>query len=299
MPSKLKIHGALLIVGLVYGANYTVAKVIMPEFVGPFAIILIRVVSGALLFWLVDIVTGPERIKYKRDYIKLAGLSVLGVAINQLAFFKGLNTATPITASVLMTSSPIIVMVAAYFILKESISRIKLLGIALGATGAIMLIGVDGFEFSNKTFIGNLLIVINAISFSIYLVLIKPLLLRYKPITIIRWIFFFGSFIVIPFGYQEFIAVEWTLLPAKAWLSLTFIVLAVTFLAYLFNNWALQFVSPTTVGYYIYLQPVFATAIAVSFRGDQITLEQVVYTILIFSGVYLVSIHRGSTSKVR
>lgn len=292
MPSKLKIHGALLAVGLIYGANYSIAKIIMPEYIGPYGIIMIRVTMGALLFWIVDVVMGAERIQYKRDYLKLAGLSFLGVAINQLTFFKGLSTTTPITASVLMTSSPIIVLIAAFLILKERISRMKLLGVALGATGAVMLIGLDGFEFTSTTFTGNVLIVVNAISFSTYLVLVKPLLSRYRPITIIRWVFFFGMFIVIPFGYPELVEVNWSAMPPTVWSSLTYVVVGATFTVYLLNNWALQYVSPTTVSYYIYLQPIFSTILAVSFRGDRLNLEQIIYAMLIFAGVYLVSIYK-------
>lgn len=292
MPSKLKIHGALLAVGLIYGANYSIAKIIMPEYIGPYGIIMIRVTMGALLFWIVDVVMGAERIQYKRDYLKLAGLSFLGVAINQLTFFKGLSTTTPITASVLMTSSPIIVLIAAFLILKERISRMKLLGVALGATGAVMLIGLDGFEFTSTTFTGNVLIVVNAISFSTYLVLVKPLLSRYRPITIIRWVFFFGMFIVISFGYPELVEVNWSAMPPTVWSSLTYVVVGATFTVYLLNNWALQYVSPTTVSYYIYLQPIFSTILAVSFRGDRLNLEQIIYAMLIFAGVYLVSIYK-------
>ena len=297
MPSKLKIHLALLTVGLLYGANYTIAKVVMPVFVGPYAIIIVRVVSGAIVFWLIDYFLGPEKIQYKRDYLKLAGLSFLGVSLNQLTFFKGLSMTSPITASVLMTSSPIIVLIAAYFILKERISSIKVIGVLLGATGAILLIGIDGFVFSSETFLGNILIVLNAVFFSIYLVLVKPLLFRYKPMTIIKWIFFFGMFIVIPFGMKEFVAVEWSLLPAKAWYSLAFIVIGATLMVYLLNNWALQYVSPSLVGYYIYVQPVFATLIAVSFRGDELTLAEALYSTLIFIGVYFVSVRRTSSTR--
>lgn len=298
MPSKLKIHGALLIVGLVYGANYTIAKYVMPEFIGPYGLISIRVVFGAIFFWVVDQFIGPERLKYKRDYLKLAGLAMLGVAINQLTFFKGLSMTTPITASVLMTSSPIIVLIAAYFILKERISIQKIIGIALGASGAIMLIGINGFRFDSETFVGNILIVINAISFSIYMVLVKPLLHRYRPITIIKWLFFFAMFAVLPFGYGELASVDWPNLPSQVWLALAFIVVCTTWLVYLLNNWSLQHVSPSLVTSYIYAQPVFSTLIAVIFRGDKLTLMEAVYSLLIFLGVYLVSIRKDTAIRM-
>jgi drug/metabolite transporter (DMT)-like permease len=297
MPSKLKIHSALLAVGLLYGANYTIAKILTPHFIGPYGVILLRVFIGGLLFWGLGLFSKSERIAYKRDYLKLAGLSLLGVAINQLTFFKGLSITTPIMASVLMTSSPIIVLIAAYLILKEKVSKVKVFGIALGATGAILLIGIDGFEFTSTTFLGNFLIVVNAASFSIYLVLVKPLLIRYRPFTIIKWIFFFGFFFVFPFGIGELLVVDWQMMPQEAWLSLSYVIIGATFLVYLLNNWALQFVSPSLVGYYIYVQPVFSTLIAISFRGDNVRIDELLYSILIFVGVYFVSI-RKSRSKV-
>ena len=290
MPSKFKIHSALLIVGLIYGANYSIAKIVMPYYIGPFGIIFIRVIIGTALYWAIDFIIGPEKIKYKRDYLKLALLALFGVTINQLMFFKGLSMTNPISASVIMTSSPITVLIVSYFLLKEKITANKLIGIALGATGAIMLIGIDGFNLSSDAFLGNIFILINAISFSIYLVLVKPMMYRYKAITVIKWVFFFGMLMVIPFGFEEFTLVEWSNMPNEAWLSLAYIVIGTTFIAYLLNTWALQYVNPSLVGYYIYLQPVFSTVVAVSFRGDKLTLTEAVYSLLIFTGVYLVSL---------
>jgi drug/metabolite transporter (DMT)-like permease len=289
MPSKLKIHSALLTVGLIYGANYSIAKLLMPLYIGPLAIILVRVVIGTALFWLVHALQGGEKIRYKRDYIQLALLSLFGVAINQLMFFKGLSLTNPISASVIMTTSPITVLIVSYIVLRERITPRKVIGILLGATGAVLLIGTSGFSFSSDTFTGNLFVLINATSFSIYLVLVKPMMLRYQPLTVVKWVFLFGSFVVIPFGVQEFTMVDWAGFSTEAWLSLTYVVIGTTFFAYLLNTWALNFVSPSVVGYYIYLQPVFSTVIAVVFRDDVLSFTQVVESMLIFSGVFLVS----------
>ena len=292
MPSKFKIHSALLIVGLIYGANYSIAKVVMPLYIGPFGVIFIRVIIGTVLYWGIDFLIGPEKIKYRRDYLQFAILAIFGVAINQLMFFKGLSMTTPISASVIMTSSPITVLIVSYFLLKEKITVNKLIGIALGATGAVLLIGIDGFKLDNDTFLGNLFILINAVSFSIYLVIVKPMMFRYKAITVIKWVFFFGMFMVIPFGIEEFLQIEWTSLPNEAWLSLGYIIIGTTFIAYLLNTWALQYVNPSLVGYYIYLQPVFSTLVAVSFRGDKLSITEALYSMLIFFGVYLVSVNK-------
>ncbi len=294
MPSKLKIHSALLLVGLIYGANYSIAKVVMPAYIGPFGIIFLRVIIGTALYWLIGFFAGSEKIQYKRDYLRFAGLSVFGVAINQLMFFKGLSMTTPISASVIMTISPITVLVVSYFVLKEKISVNKIIGISLGATGAVLLIGIDGFNLTSYTFLGNLFILVNAISFSIYLVLVKPLMYRYKAITVIKWVFLFGMILVIPFGVEEYLIIDWRLLSSDAWLSLAYIIIGTTFIAYLLNTWALQYVSPSVVGYYIYLQPVFSSLVAISFRGDDLTLTETFYALLIFAGVYLVSFKKAN-----
>jgi len=294
MPSKLKIHSALLIVGLIYGANYTIAKSLMPDYVDAYAIIVVRVTIGTLLFWLLHYLDGGEKIQYKRDYITLALLSVIGVTINQLLFFKGLSFTNPISASVIMTSSPITVLIVSYLVLKEKITFRKVLGIGLGAYGAIRLIGLEGVSFAHESFKGNLFILINAISFSTYLVLVKPLMLRYKTLTVIKWVFFFSMFVVIPFGWNELTQVDWAALPMSAWLALGYVVIGTTFLAYLLNTWALNYVSPTIVGYYIYLQPLFSTLIAITYRGDTLSRVQVVSAVFIFTGVFLVSFKKTS-----
>jgi drug/metabolite transporter (DMT)-like permease len=203
----------------------------------------------------------------------------------------------PISASVIMTSSPITVLIVSYFLLKEKITVNKLIGIALGAAGAVLLIGIDGFKLDNDTFVGNLFILINAVSFSIYLVMVKPMMYRYKAITVIKWVFLFGMFMVLPFGLGEFLLVDWSSLPNEAWLSLGYIIIGTTFIAYLLNTWALRFVNPSLVGYYIYLQPVFSTLVAVSFRGDKLTITEAIYSMLIFIGVYLVSVKKTKTAS--
>ena len=289
MPSNLKIHSALLIVGLIYGANYSIAKVLMPDFIGPYGIISIRVVVGTAMFWLIHALQGGEKIKYKRDYMHFAFLAVFGVAINQLMFFKGLSLTNPISASVIMTTSPITVLVVSYFLLHERITPKKVIGIILGAIGALMLIGTDGFSFQSDTFFGNFLILINATSYSFYLVKVKPTMMRYQTLTVVKWVFLFGSFMVLPFGIGDLQGVNWAGFTTEAWMALIYVVIATTFLAYLLNAWALNFVNPSLVGYYIYLQPVFSTVIAVTFRNDVLTFTQLTYTLIIFIGVFLVS----------
>ncbi len=289
MKSPLKVHLVLAFVSLLFGANYTVAKIVMPEHISALGMIAFRVPVATLLFWVFHRFTGTSKIPASGDLLRFFFSALFGVAINQIFFFKGISLTSPMLGSVIMTSTPIFVLIVSYFLLKEKITLIKFMGIALGASGAILLITSQGSDFSNSTFTGNLFIVINAISYSIYLVIVKPLMHKYNALTVIKWVFLFGSFMVIPFGYNGLMAVNWSGFDVGVWISISYIIIGSTFLAYLLNLWSLKTVSPALVGYYIYLQPLFATLIAVLFRGDEITVASVLYSIMIFGGVFLVS----------
>ncbi|WP_245558449.1 DMT family transporter [Fulvivirga imtechensis] len=288
MPGKIKIHSILLFVTLLFGANYTVAKVAMPEYIEPFGFILLRISSVTLLFWLYGKTSASDPIKSRRDFGLLLLCALFGVAINQTLFFKGLSLTNPINGSVIMTTSPIMVMLVAYLLGKESITIKKVIGVLVGGTGAYLLLSKSGFSINNETFIGDLLILINGASYAVYLAIVKPLMAKYRAITVIKWIFLLGGIMTLPFGSAQLAQVEWSVLPPIVWFSIIFIVVA-TFLSYLLNVWALKFVNSSVVGSYIYLQPVFATFIAVTFRDDQLHLSTVVYSLIIMFGVYLVS----------
>lgn len=286
--SQWRIHGALFTVALIYGANYSVAKEVMNT-LPPFAIILCRVAGAGILFWILHHLTVKESIKSWRDFLHLAICGLFGVAINQMMFFKGLSLTGPINASSIMVCSPILVLVASAFILKERITLYKALGIVFGSVGAFMLIGGTDFEFASETAFGDLLILINASSYALYLVLVKPLMKKYNALTITKWIFFFGFLLTFPFCFGEFSSVAWSDLALPVLLGLGFIVLFTTFTAYLLNAWSLRYVNPSIVGAYIYLQPIIASIFALSFGQDKLSLEKIAFGSLIFIGVYLVS----------
>lgn len=280
---------ALFGANLIYGASYTVAKEAMPEYILPFAFILIRVTSSVLLFWLIWTSLIRERIA-RADLLRLAACGLFGVAINQMLFFKGLSITTPINAAIIMTSNPVVVMLFSLWILKEAITMQKTFGLLLGLSGAALLItaGSD-FSFGSETFEGDIYVFLNASSYALYLVIVKPLMARYHPVTVITWIFTFGFVYVLPFGFEEFISVDWSAFTPKIWAAVAFIVLFTTFLAYLLNVSALKELSPTIVSYYIYLQPLLAAIVALYFEKDQLTWINIGASMLIFAGVYLVS----------
>lgn len=294
-PAAIFVHGAILTVALIYGANYSIMKTVTPEFILPTGLVIIRVFSATLLFWLI---TPKEKIESKKDYLTLALCGVFGIALNQIFFIKGLALTIPINASVIMTSTPIMVLIASSIILKERITSLKLLGIALGFTGAFLLLTGGGIHFGGDTFWGDIMILINALSYGMYLVIVKPMLVKYKPLTVVKWIFTFGCFYVLPFGFVEFTSIDWAIIPQQQFYALGYIIVFTTFLTYLLNGWALKYISPSVVGYYIYLQPIIATTIAIIFRGDALTFNTVLFSSLIFIGVFLVSWKKPDKQEV-
>lgn len=288
MSRNIWVHLALGTVALLYAINYIVAKEIMPEPILPFGLIVVRAGGATLLFWLFSLFGKWEKIE-KKDFIKLIFCALFGVVINQLLFFKGLSITSPINASIILTTTPILVLVISVILLGEKITSQKLLGILLGITGAFFLIGGTQLNFSNETALGDILVFINAISYGIYLVLVKPLMNKYEALTVIRWVFLIGLFFIVPFGWSEFIQIDWVNLPQYAYAIVIYIVVGVTFLVYLLNAWGLRYVNASVVGFYIYLQPLLTVLVASYLGKDSITLLKVLFSLMIFIGVYLVS----------
>ncbi len=284
----MKVHLALFTVSLVYAINYILAKMIMPQYIMPYGIVFLRVLGATALFWFFAGLRTNEKIKSKKDYLQLAYCAIFGVILNQLLFFKGLSITTAINASIILVVSPILVLVVSSLLIKEKITFVKLLGIALGCLGALLLIGGKDFSFESDTFWGDFFIFLNSLSYAIYLVMVKPLMQKYKAITVVKWIFLMGCVGVLPFGFSEFWEVEWEKFPIFAYEILAFIIIGATFLVYLLNVWALQYVSASLVGIYMYLQPVLTTFLAIFLGNEIVSLEKIIYSILIFSGVYLV-----------
>ncbi|MDQ3048109.1 MAG: DMT family transporter [Bacteroidota bacterium] len=289
MSPVLKAHLALIIVNIIYGANYSIAKEVMPAFAQPFAFVVMRVGGALVLFWLVSGAFVKEKLD-KKDFPRIALLAVCGVMVNQLLFLKGLSLTSPINASIIMISNPIVVLIFAAVILKERISFYKMAGIALGISGALLLLLFNNtFSFGSETIRGDVMILINSISWACYVVLVKPLMQKYNTITVVKWVFLFGFIYVLPFGFTEFMEISWSDIPPVIWACILFVVVATTFIAYILNTYALKALSPSVVSIYIYLQPFLATLIAVIFGKDQLDARKVLSAALIILGVYLVS----------
>jgi len=262
----------------------------MPDFIMPSGFILLRVIGALLLFALFYFIFVKEKVK-RKDVFRLAICGVFGVAINQLLFFEGLNLTTPINAAIVMTINPILVILLSFLIIKEAITYRKSLGILLGLVGASMLIlKGGGIDFSSNHQTGNLFVLVNAFSYALYLVIVKPMMKKYHPITVMFYVFGFGLLYVLPFGFTNLTNVDWSIIPNTIYLEIAFVVICTGVFAYLFNSIALKQLSPTTVSIYIYLQPILASVFAIALGSDALDGNKIIAASIIFIGVYLVSV---------
>jgi drug/metabolite transporter (DMT)-like permease len=289
MNKQVQVHGALFTVALLYGANYSIAKEVMPAYVLPFGLITIRVLSATLVFGLFSLLFTKERVTSRKDWGRIALCGLFGITINQLSFFSGLNLTSPINASLVQTISPVVVLVMSSVLLKERIKVFRMLGILLAGLGAMLLISGSANNNQEGHVLGDLLVLLNAASFGVFLVLVKPLMQKYNAITVMSRVFLVGCLGVVPFGWGQVMSADFSSFPASIWAAIAFVVIGVTILAYLLNVWAMKYASPSLVGVYIYMQPVIAILIAVSLGKDTFTWQKALYAAMIFGGVYLVS----------
>ena len=259
----------------------------MPFYVKPDAFILLRVSGATVVFWFAGLFVKSQKIE-KQDYKKIILASFFGIALNMLCFFKGLSL-----------TSPIMVLIFSSILLKEKIIKRKIIGVFVGLIGAILLIvyGNNGDNTDTDSTLGNFLVFINAASYGLYLVLVKKLISKYHPITFIKWFYLFGLVLVIPFSFIEFTEISWTSMPTDIYLKVGFVIFFTTCITYLFNLYGLSKLKPTTVGVFIYLQPVIATIFALSMGSDSLSLVKMCASGIIFFGVYLVSKQPKNTTK--
>ena len=281
---------AVSIATLIYGVTYTVAKDVMPNYIKPYGFILLRVSSATLIFWTVGLFTKQQKIE-KSDYKKILIASFFGITINMLAFFKGLSLTSPISASVMMVTSPIMVLIFSSILIRKPIGKQRILGVFIGLVGALFLItlGNSSTGTSTNSAFGNFLVFLNAASYGLYLVLAKDLVKKYNPIVFIKWLYLFGLIFVLPFGYSELTAVVWQEIPTNIYWNISFVLVFTTCISYLFNLYGLSKLKPTTVSVFIYLQPVIASIYALIVGSDSLNLVKIFATLLIFFGVYLVT----------
>jgi drug/metabolite transporter (DMT)-like permease len=282
-------HLALFTVSLIFGLNYFIAKSLMPDFLKPLQLIFFRVLLTSLILWGLHFVIKKERVS-KRDMRRLALCGFVGISLNQIAMFVGLNLTTAVDTSIIHSTSPILVLIFSALLLRERIRLVPAIGIALGFSGSLMLILQSGdFDLSSSNMLGNVLIFINISAYGLYLVLVKPLMAKYHPITVMKWAFTFGFIFGAPLTVPSLEGFGVSHMTINAWLSLVYVIVAVTFIAFLLTAWALKSLSASTTAYYIYLQPLFAALIAWLSGLESLDWGQLFAAAFIFTGVYLVN----------
>ncbi len=295
ISSRVKAHIALLTVNMIYGANYLIAKGLMPHKIEASALVFLRI-SGAGVLFLVLKLFVKEKVE-RKDMLRLALCGFLGVAANQFFSMNGLSLTSPVDAAIIVTAMPIFTVIISYFILKEPLTLQRILGISIGGFGAVLLIYLGNSGIGTGSLIGNIFVGINALVFSFYLVIIKPMTRKYKPITIIAWTFTFGFIFMFPFCIEKLLHTDFQSFEVTNWVSLFYVVLGPTFFAYLLNMFALQYVKPTVSSSYIYVHPAMAMLLITiityfvpdsQYTGD-ITFTKLLCCVLIIVGVYLIS----------
>lgn len=270
----------------IYAAGFTIIKEVTPEFVSSEGFVALRVIGATPLLWLSGLFI-TERVQ-RKDIAKLALLSLFGVSINQSLFVKGMSLTSPISGAIIMITSPLLVLILGNIILKEKITWLRVSGVVVGLGGAALLILSNTVQTTKSDDpLGDLFIFINALSWGLFLVLVKPLMQKYHTITVLKWVFLFGSFILIPLGFSGIQAIDWPTLTGHTWFNIMFVVVGVTFVAYLLNIFALKTLSPSVVSAYIYLQPLMAAGIALYLGKDELTWQKVLSAVLIFAGVIM------------
>lgn len=297
VSKQLQAHLSLFFVNVLYGASHVLAKGVMPTYLTPNVFILFRVLGATSLFWLIKAFLPKEKIA-KKDWLLLAFCGVFGVAINQLFFFHGLNLSSSINSAIIMTANPILVAVIAFLWLNDPFTSNKLIGLVLGTTGAVLLT-LSSSNISPEASLGDILLFINALSYAIYLVIAKPLMKRYSPLTVITYVFTFGSLFVLfyPPTLPELFATHFETFTVDIWVKIAYVVIGVTFLTYLLTMVGLKYLSPTISSSYIYLQPILVIFFAYLFAKlaisadytNSINWQKIVYMLLIFTGVWFIS----------
>ena len=284
----------------IYGMNHTIAKVVMPHYVGPFGFIMLRVIGASILFWSVSLIMPKETIE-RKDFFRIAIAALFGMCINMLMFFKGLQLSTPINSGVIVTLTPIIILILSAFFLNEKLTRFKVLGIILGFIGAVLLILYGNSSRvinAPNVSLGNIMLLINATCFGAYLVMVKPLTKKYSTITLMKWMFLLGVIYTFPFTITEFLEISWNTLPFEAIWRIGFVIVGTTFLTYMLNVYALKTLPATTIGAFTYLQPIITIIYALITGNDLLDSIKIIACILVFTGVYLASKKRGATTTV-
>ena len=292
MQKKILPLLAATVATTIYGLNHTIAKMVMPIYIGSLGLVLLRVLGATIIFWTIGLFFKSKPIE-KKDRFTIIKCGLFGMSINIAAFIAGLDYSTPVNSSILIIISPIFVVILSFFIFRNKINFLKILGIIMGFIGALILIlnADSNSSVGRNIALGNFLFIVNSISYAYYLIIVKPMAQKYDLITLFKWLFLIGLIFNFPLGINQFTDVNWSSLPVKeAILPMAFVVICTTVMTYFLNGYALSKITSTEVAVFMYLQPIIGIVFAIFTKSDTISLTIIIASILIFIGVYLTSV---------
>lgn len=284
-------HLAMLTANVIWGLNAPIGKAVLDSGISALSLTTFRMVGAAIAFWIASIFTKREHVK-PEDLMLLFFAALFGIVLNQGSFIFGLSLTSPIDASIVTTTTPIVTMIVAAIYLKEPVTNKKVLGIFIGAMGALTLILSSNHASasgSSGSVWGDLLCLTAQISFAIYLTVFRNLITKYSAITIMKWMFIYASMCFIPFSYRDVAAIKFAEIQPQVYLGISFVVLGATFLSYLFVMVGQKNLRPTLVSMYNYVQPIVASFIAVAMGMDTFGWPKAGAIVLVFVGVYIVT----------
>ena len=289
MSPKIKAHSGLFLTNLFFAINIIAIKYLtFNSFLKPYGLNIIRLGVSVIIFWLLFIASRRKNKIDKRDLVRLLFCALFAHAVNQMLFMKGVSYTYSIHASLLLLITPILITFIAAWFLKEKVTLSKIIGLVLGITGAcILIVSGNNTGTGNNFLLGDILVIMSTIAYTIYFILVKPLLQKYSAIDVMRWTFTFGLIMILPLGWKEFFAINWGSFNSLEYMLVFLIVVPGSCLAYLFNAYGIKKLSASTAGTYIYSQPVFAVIIATIFLKETLEAYKIIGGILIFGGVYL------------
>ena len=281
------VHLALVAVQLMFASLSIVAKIALRE-IGPLGLVCARSMTAMLVLVGVRLALLPRERVAARHLPELAAYGFFGVTANMLLFIEGLARTTAINAIVIGTTIPVFTVGVAVVLRKEAATAAKAIGLLVACAGALVIVGAGRFEAGGGKLLGNLLIVGNSLSFSIYLVISRRLLARYSPMTVVAWTFVFGALGILPFG-EPTLAAAAPHLSSRTWLCIAYIVTFPTVGTYFLNMFALQKAPSSLVAIYIYVQPVVGALMAAAMLDERPALSTYVGGALIGGGIWLVT----------
>ena len=284
-PSRLVLHGAMTLVAVLFSLNYVISKFALGTF-SPLTFAYLRVLGSAIILNGLMRERQPAPLT-RSDSWRLVGFSVIGIVINQSLFLAGLALTSAHVAAILITTIPMFALGAAILLRRERATSWKLWGLALAASGAILVVGGEGIAGASKSLLGDLFIVGNSLSYALYLVLSKPAMARMSARRVIARMFAVATVLMLPVAAWSLLHEQWQLIPMRAWIALLLVIAGPTVAAYVINAWALTHAESSLVATYSYLQPVITVFLAAGFLHETIRPVALVAGVMIITGVYL------------